>query len=378
MNCMQKSGKKMKIGILTYHRARNYGSALQAYALTHYLRAQDMDAEIIDYHTKAQDRMYSLFEPCKSFMSFIRNAQTILYYLQLKKKKKRFDEFLNHYIQLGKDKFDEKSDLSVLNAKYDKFICGSDQIWNYQCTDFTTAYLLDFVEDKSKCISYAPSIGIENIEPPYRDIYARLLSGFGALSAREKIGADCISDITGRVVETVPDPVLLLTKDEWLKIIPGRIMNGKYIFCYYIGDVPRMRDFAISMHKKTKLPLVVVNMNLRDQLYINKKEYSAGPLEFLSLLKNCEYVCTNSFHAVMFSILFHKNFWVFTNSNKGSSKSRIEHITSYYGLTQRVINTTVPLPHDTEEQINFFDIDKKIEEYGSIGRIFLKNSLGYS
>ena len=374
MNCIQ--NKKQKIGILTYHRAENYGSALQAYALTHYLIQKGYDAEIIDYHSSAQDKMYSIFKPYRSGKDLIRNLQIACHFFSLKKKKDRFESFLSAYVKISKESFNEESDLSILNQRYDLFICGSDQIWNYQCCDFTKAYLLDFVQDKTKCISYAASLGIEQFDDAHKELYRDHLSEFYRISVREKIGAEYISALTGRTVATVPDPVMLLNAKDWNELICKPKIKRKYIFCYFIGDVVGMRDFAVKMKKKKNLPLVVVNINLRDEFYINKKKYSAGPTEFLSLLNNSEYICTNSFHAVVFSLLFHKNFWVFSSVDKLSSKSRIENITEYFDLQSRVINCEKALPDNIIEPIDYSDVDRKIDQLREVGVAFLNESLG--
>lgn len=365
----------MKIGTITYHKSYNYGSALQAYALNRYLRNNGYEAEVINYHSTAQDSLYNLFEPVCSLMSVVRNIQSIFEYKNLKTHKKRFDAFIDAYIRLSKDEYNEDSDLRKLNEEYTHFICGSDQIWNPSCADFTDAYLLSFVCDKKKCFSYAASLGKDSIDELWREKFKECLSQFGGIAVREESGRRVISDLLDRDVDIVPDPVILLSADEWLDVsVPVKI-KGKYILCYFIGDVEGMRYFAQKMKKKTGLQLVVIYKNIRDVLYKNKKYYSCGPREFISLVKNCEYVCTNSFHAVMFSLIFEKNFWVFEDLKSGSAKSRIETITARTHLEHRVLNSEKRFPENVEEKIDYSGIKAILESLAKTGREYIEKCL---
>jgi hypothetical protein len=328
---------RLKAGIITYHRSYNYGSALQAYALNRFLRENGIEAKTIDYKTKRQQDLYRIFEPSNSAMAIARNFQSLLYLGRLKKHIKLFDSFLQEEIPIT-ETFTCPKKLRILNEEFDYFICGSDQIWNPNCIDFDDSYLLSFVKNKSKCISYAPSIAISYIPNKWEKTFKEDLSGFRALSVREKKGTEVIRKLTRREVVTVLDPVFLISAEAWRELAICHIKKP-YILCYFIGDVTGMRDYAKRMKKILKLPLVVVYKNLRDMLYINQKEYDTGPKEFLGLIKNADYICTNSFHAVAYSLLFRKNFWAFCDIDKPlSAGSRIEHILEITGFQNRLLN----------------------------------------
>lgn len=330
---------KKWIGIITYHKAYNFGSVLQAYALNKYLRDLGHDVETIDFQTDKQAQLYNIFEPVKSLFSIARNLQSLRFLRSLRLHRKRFDEFLREFIPTSETVYLSFDDLNNADLHYDVYICGSDQIWNPNCQDFDEAYLLAFVKDKTKCIAYAPSVASHYINPQYHSLFRKQLKDFEVLSVREKSGAAVISEIIGREPTVVLDPVFLLNADKWRELIAASPVKQKYIFCYFIGDVAGMRHFARKMHKATGLPLVVVYKNIRDQLYRNIKIYSAGPVEFLSLIAHAEYICTNSFHAVAFSVIFMKNFWVFVDdANIHSSKSRIFDFTEMIGLENRVLS----------------------------------------
>lgn len=330
----------MKIAVITYHRAINYGSALQAYALNRFLNKQnEVECRTIDYIPKGQTLYYKKFEKVKTVMSILRNMQTLFYLNQLNKKEKNFELFLNKDILLTPNKYYSKKELNEIDD-FDLYICGSDQIWNPNCIDFTSAYLLDFVDDKSKCISYSPSIAVNKLENKQIELFREKIESFRNVSIREINGKQILKEneiYNGEVTVTL-DPVFLLEKEEWDLIASPVVIPNKYIFCYFIGDIEGMRTYAIKLRKKYNLPIIVVYQNLRDMLYINKKIYSAGPREFLFLLKNATYVFSNSFHAVAFSIIYSKRFGVYLNRDiKGNANSRIDGILGQLNLTQCII-----------------------------------------
>ncbi len=366
----------MKIGILTYHRAENYGSALQAYALSSYLNRNGIDAEVIDFHTKSQDDIYKLFEKNSSLMSVARNIFTIFYYKDLISRKKKFSIFRSQYLPLSNE-YISKKQLEKTNDIYDVFICGSDQIWNTRCADFSGAYLLDFVHDREKCISYAASMGTEVFDDKFVEDFKMNLNGFGQLSMREKVGCDIVSKIIGREIEEVPDPVFLLDKKEWQQLASNSKLHikSKYIFCYFIGDVCNMRKFSQKLRKKTGFDLIVVNPNLRDMLYINKKFYNVGPIDFVYLLNHAEFVCTDSFHATAFSIILQKKFWVFTGEDNVSSKSRIDNILQKMNLLDRKMTKVQLQNFDIQKKIDFTKNKNNLLNYAEKGKSFIKRSL---
>ena len=375
-SCFKKEEIVMKAGIITYHRAYNYGSALQNYALNYYLRSEGVDAATIDYQNENQENMYKIFQPNNGVMSVLRNIQSLMYYKDLKLHKKRFDSFLLEYIPMT-ESIRSSEKLSELNKIFDYFICGSDQIWNASCYDFDKSYLLDFVKDKKKCVSFAPSIAIAEIPEDWNEMFREHIIDYKAVSLREQKGADFISKVINKPVPVLMDPVFLLSEEEWSKLSVELELKNPYIFCYFIGDVRGMREFAKNMRKATKLPLVVVYKNIRDMAYPNKKLYGTGPREFLGLIKNAEYICTNSFHATAFSIIFKKNFWAFTDIEHAiSAGSRIDNITSLFGLKNRVLNYTNMDKVNFTEQIMFTDEMMKIRENKSDeAKSFLKNAL---
>ena len=366
----------MKIGIITFHRAENYGSALQAYALNRYLNENGFHAETIDFQMKQQKQMYRIFTGMNSLQSIMRNALSLLKYKDLKLRKKRFEEFLSNYVRLSKQRYTDADRLAELNTDYDYFICGSDQIWNYHCVDFCDTNLLNFVDNKNKCISYAASMGVSAIEDAaVRSSFKTLLHHFKAISVRENAAKETLEKLLGRHVEVTPDPVVLIERAGWDRIAPPRLIKDKYLLCYYIGHIEDMREFGRRISRETGFQIVLINKNIRDVFYHNHKFYSAGPREFLSLIKHAEFICTDSFHATLFSLIFHKNFWVFMKQGNVNSNSRIEHILKMVGMQDRMIEPNMAQNIDYSKTIDFSNIDQELVHYRYKGVRFIEDTL---
>lgn len=366
--------KKLKdIAIITYSRAYNYGSALQAYALNYFLSKLGYNVKTIDYTTKRQQAIYRIFEPYKGVLSILRNLQSMLCYYKLCRHKHKFNEFVDRKIPQTQ-KISSTQQFVEMNEKYDYFICGSDQIWNAQCDDFDTNYMLSFVKDKNKCIAYAPSLGAGADNPQTSNMIRQYASRFKAISSRETRSTEIIEKATHKKVQSVLDPVFLLSAEEWIEISASPIVKGDYILGYFIGDVVGMRNFAANVHRKWNLPIVVIYKNLRDMKYGFSNHYEAGPADFITLVKNAKCVITNSFHAISFSLIFRVNFWAFVD--KSTNDSRIKGLLNDVGLSNRIIDAELSLEVDAMTPIKYGSLDmlafkKKI----SLSKKFLTDNI---
>lgn len=365
----------MYIGIITYHRAENYGSVLQAYALNKYIRELDSryKVETIDYYSETQQKMYKLFQSNTGLMNIIRNLHTYIYKKALLKKKKSFDEFIQKYIPLSANIGSDVESLIQYAKKYTICICGSDQIWNTHCEDQDVNYFLSFAYNAYK-IAYAPSLGITQFNDKDKEVFKKYLPDFDALSVREKTGADFLQNLIHRSIAVVADPVFLLDKDQWKYISRPPSYKGKYILCYFIGDVSGMRPFVKKVEKATGYRAIVILKNLRDIKYCFKTQFSAGPEDFVGLIKNAEYVITSSFHAVAFSIIFNKKFWVFTGDSS-KPNSRITHICEICNLNSRILNSETWNTCLYDTPIDYEFVNEKMEKYKYYSAKFLENNI---
>lgn len=330
----------MRIGILTFHRAVNYGACLQAYALKRYIENKKLDVQIIDYRSKYIEDLYSNpFSKGTTLKTKIRNC--ITWNIQ-KERNNKFNNFISEYLQCNeKTSIFDKSELKKIESSYDKIIVGSDQVWSTLCTSNDTTYYLDFLNDNKKKFSYAASFGIISNDFHKSEKLKSLLSKFTGLSVRENIGYEVIKKMIGRESTLCVDPTFLLKQEDWktLSMSSGMPSIGeKYILVYSLSMPQSIVDYAEDLSKKMKLKVIYFTLNNLFSLKNKRKVINGSPIDFINYFANSQYVITNSFHGTAFSLIFNKDFTVFKNSNKKHDNSRLENILSLAGLKDRMIN----------------------------------------
>ncbi len=378
----------MKIGIMTFHKSINYGSVLQAYALALKLKNMGHEVEIIDYEQCNYGYQYNPIKMPVSFSALKHDFVNIFLIRTMFNRKSGFEKFRKKYLPLTDKEYFYGDDLSELDNKYDFLICGSDQIWNTNASDFDMAYFFPFAENTPK-ISYAPSLNLgelSNAKNPRK--LKKCIMKFKALSAREDAGKDKILKFieNKKNVKVVLDPTLLNYKDDYEEISSKRVVKEKYIFFYsvnYAEDAVKAVEFLSNM---TGLPVYTLPagkgtralLKIKTQRKINVCRDSVAPEDFLSLIKYADYVVTNSFHGTAFSIIFEKNFFsirsdVGTDSNK--IDARLYNILSYLDLQERYLFLDEFIKFDIDKPISYKEVNKKREKQIIESVDFLKNNL---
>lgn len=320
----------MKAGIITFHRAINYGAVLQTYALQTALRQMNIASEVIDYRCPKIEENYREYR-CKDIL---RHAKPLLNF-QYYRKNQKFTHFLRRNICFSNICYRNHEELRETEPQYDTFVTGSDQVWNPFCTDWDTAFLLDFVSTSSKKNSYAASFGLLKIPPRWQNQCRQFLNDFHGLSVREQQGREIIQQALGKTAAVHLDPVFLLSHDEWKSIakIPGK---KNYILVYLMQNSRLLLDFAAELSRKTGCGIVMIQSGLRRPIHA-KYIRCAGPEDFVGCIANAEYVVTNSFHGTAFSIIFHKNLFVGLLDESSPVNSRLENILDFFKLKDRLI-----------------------------------------
>ena len=319
-----------KIGIITLSGHYNHGNRLQNFALQETLKTLGFTVETIwNEDCKLTVKLKRKFKLCASFILAIFNFKNKRFYI---KRYKKFKSFSKKYIRQSKFKLIINKMSKKINNYYDYFVVGSDQIWNYTLFDITGKEFLDF-SSYDKNIAYAPSLGISNIESKWKDFYIDNLKNIKYLSCREEEGAKIIRDLTNRECPVVLDPTMLLDKEEWIKIIskPEFMTNKKYILLYFLGNISEEYNDEIKRIAEEK------NYEIINILDITSNYYMCDPSEFLYLIKNASLVCTDSFHASVFSIIFEIPFLVFDRVQERlkSMNSRLNTLLSNFLLEDR-------------------------------------------
>ena len=306
----------MKIGILTFHRVYNYGAVLQSYALQKVIKQLGYDVEIIDYWCDYIYRPYSIENfKTKSFTDYIMGICGRIIYNFRKKKTKRFQKSIQYSPKVN------QNNIKALNDRYDLFLVGSDQVWNYPLTNFDTTYLLDFITDNNKKVSYAASFGVKTIDDKYKETYAKLLSEFSSISVRESTGVSIVRELINKDVPMVADPVILLTSDEWESLAHMPKEKG-YILVCQLGFSSSTINFVEMLSKKTNKKVISLPFPM-GKFIPCKWGLTKGPADLIGLIKNADYIVTSSFHGALLSIMFEKKFFVEIPKNTAFMSTRI-------------------------------------------------------
>lgn len=319
----------MKIGILTFHRAINYGAALQARALCSAV-GRFCDCELVDYRSRNPE--FAFLRGRKGFaLEWGLLGRAILSRFVYRKRRKKFRAFLDGII--SEKTFRGGRRLRSAGEEYAAFITGGDQIWNPRLTGFDEAYLLGFAGDKVKKYSYAASTGSAEALSLLPESHLALIGRYSGISVRERDLAGRLSERLGLRVQYHLDPVFLMDAGWWSEIaIPPE--DRGYLLYYELPGSGRMLSYAREASRKLGIRLVAVPYGLR-RLPGIAYAAGAGPGEFAGLVQNAGHVVTNSYHGMALSILFQRPLTVEYPS--GAAGERLRDLVSLLGLEDRVL-----------------------------------------
>lgn len=348
--------EKQRAGILTlYHGNHNFGGLLQAYALPKVLREYfRIETEQIDYIPAAS--IAGIKTPKKAKKSLFDYCYQSIYQLgiiffhtvckkHLQQRNQAFERFMK---EIPHSQMAYTSDsIPKSLAQYQVFVCGGDQIWNPILVDQNIeVYTLQFVPSGIKKIAYAPSMAILETTSNFERIMRKGLNALDAVSVREKKSVSFLKSFTNKKIDVVVDPVLLMTENEWTDMASEPQKEEKYILCYLLGDRiehrTAIKKFAQKMHLSIlTFPHIFLNVVRKCDLFFGDiHDYTSGPREFLGLIKNAEFVITDSFHACVFSMIFKTPFVVFERNKigeKGNMNSRIYDFLEEYHLERQLV-----------------------------------------
>ncbi len=356
----------MKIGVLTYHRADNFGAVLQAYALITFLRQKGFDAEIIDYRYSRIEAQYHLFNPTILFQRkniIITLREYLKRFLNIKdrlSRKRKFELFREHYLPQS-----QSYRKIVKPLKYDLIITGSDQVWNFHLNKGSEAiYLLDFpVHEATRKVAYAASSERNGLARIDKMKLKDSLDKFFSISVREDFLRDELRRIVNRRIEVCIDPTFLLDKEQYLRIANKPSATG-YIFVYHMTYVPEWLPFIKEIAERKGLKVVEIyggfNIRNSDTLIANW-----GPLDVIGYIANAEMVFTTSFHGLALSLILNKDVWVV---NKGDNL-RQRNMLGMAGLSDRLLND----PNDySGDSIDYAEVMSNLSPYIEKSKNFLK------
>jgi hypothetical protein len=354
----------MRIGISTFQWADNYGAVLQAQALQSFLISQRHKVEIINFQP---------FKTPKGIKQLLaKNPTATLKKWESAYKRNLFENFRQKHMIRTPEVFHKAEDLKLLANRYDLLITGSDQVWNPKWLDQADGLrdfcFLKFAGEKTKKISYAASFGhgsATTIGETWQSKIGGDLQSFFAISVREESGINIVSQLVNRsdAIQTA-DPTLLLGKDHYERLIGGAQKRQAFVFSYMLHglgrDAEKLEQFLCAENQK------LLRCDAKQGLF--KKGYVLPkPTEWLRLIRDARFVVTNSFHAVVFCLIFHTPFAaVLIEGEMGSMNSRILDLLGKVGLKDRAIYKNQEILSSSIGQ----EIDwKKVEENLSLIRL---------
>ena len=335
----------MSIGIINVQWFDNPGAVLLCYAMQYEISYLGFESEVIDFTSGGGSKykpslIKKVTNKCKRELDKIALGTVKIngksFGSLLRERHCKYEKFRKDYL-IRTDSFNNQDNAQL--QCYDTYIVGSDVVWKPEIVKSQDAkvYFLDFLDDKSnaKRISFAASVGTNEIAELQKLVkqYKYYLDKFDYISMREKESAEFFRKYIEKDIETLIDPVFLLQKAEYSRLINEIEQAEKYIYFYMLAPNEEMVNFAEKLVKETEYT-IIYDIHDLDNLYLEKKfgkyghaSIDDGPIEFLKRIRNAEVVITNSFHGTAFSLIFEKNFYTFGCINAGINVSlRMENI----------------------------------------------------
>ena len=370
-----------KIGVCTYLH-ENYGSCLQAYALSKTLNKLGYQVRFFERKRTIVIAMkYALITLFTNPSSFFKKLllktglkKNETKYNMTEEQKDKIINFKKNNLKIQYCTFTEMKKLST-TQEYVAFISGSDQIWGGEKLYWTGFEFLTFAPDKKK-IAYAPSIGT-NIAWYNKAKFRKNIKKFNLASVREQQAADEIYAITKLRLEVLPDPTVLLEKSDWENLCKdSSVIKDEYILTYFLDNLSEIaisHILKLKVEKEYKIVNILNSNNISEKIDLDSN-IEASPEEWTSLISKSKIVCTDSFHGTMFALIFHKEFYVYERQYKetGSQASRIINVLNQTGLSNRFV---IDESQDISSQIDWIAIDKISEQNRSRGKKFLEEAI---
>ena len=318
-----------KAGIITFLHNDNFGSSLQAYALQKTMRDLGYECVHLDYQPDRNEKIRNLLASgnnLKLVLEGIRKKQVKAGQAGAQRKSRAIPAFYEKYMQLS-PRCRNRKELKEHSRDCDLLLCGSDQIWNPVWLN--EAYFLTFADEKTPRIAYAASLGVIRMPKASKARKIRKWTeGFRAISVREKEGAALLKQMTGKKADVMPDPVCLLSKEEWNEVAGKASAGAPYMLCYFIGENPEYWRRVRELQDETGLQVLVMPVNADSFSCGYELLDGAGPAEFLAAVRDAACFCTDSFHGLVFGTIFETRTELirrYREEDPESKNSRVDH-----------------------------------------------------
>lgn len=328
----------MKIGLLTFHCAQNYGAVLQCYATQEFLKSKGYDVEVVDYRPDYLLRPYRLFNiqrlacgnPVKSCINLIKE---LIQFPRRGYRQWAYRRFANKYLSLS-----ATATKDTIPAYYDTYLVGSDQIWNPRLTHgFDDAYFCRFAfpKENKRYIAYAASMEAKELSAEAKQFYQETLNHFDAVSVREGDLAKLLQPLTSRPIPQVLDPTLMADPHIWNTFATQRTTKKKYVVIYQGRSNKESERIAKDIAKQVGGEVIILSTWF--SLSRGEKHRNIAPEKFVNIIRNAACIITTSFHGTAFSIIFNRPFYTIRMNDGADTRS--QSLLESLNLQDRMIST---------------------------------------
>ena len=372
----------------------NYGTSLQGYAMLKKIQQLGYQCEVINYK-----KCLTLNQKLHFIINAIRSGEAKTLYARLVRKR-----ILQKHPQYAEgirlrteavNKYKEKKLIPLFHEyvgydalhegskNYSAVVVGSDQVWTPMSLPNKFFNLL-FVDDSVPKIAYASSFGVSEIPQFQKKATGKYLNRFAYIGVREQRGKEIVDSLSHQTAQVVADPTLLLSREEWEAEISDSPINETepYIFCYFLGNNQNARKAANKLKAKTGLKIITIkHMDEyvpEDEKFGDEAPYYVDPNDFVKYISKATYVCTDSFHCSVFSIIFHRQFMTFyrfANTSKTGRNSRIDSLFNVLGINKKHIYNEEDIQKNINEPINWQEVDRNLSQLRNESIEFLNKAL---
>lgn len=363
----------MKVGVLTFHSALNVGAVLQAYALQTHLNSLGHQVEFIDYQPNQRSLKLRNFIGKGVKATFCKWKD--LYWTRFYTSKERF----NAVLQIGSDHYQTFGELQSNPPLYDAYIAGSDQIWNFGFSrKFDAAYFLAFGDEKTKRIAFSASLGQNRIPEKLKEAFTENLKRFDMISVREKNSVELIAPLAGesKRVEHICDPTFLLPPEHFEPIEERPETSKGYVVSYVLPHYEMSEDLVEAYYfvaKELSLPLINIKNPNTCYRFDKVENCVVTPQKWLGYIRHAELAICCSFHAVVFSLIYHKPFIVISPYENNRILSLLDEV----GLSEHFV-----LAFDKDQirsiisaEVDWTKVDEYFNEERRKGASFLRKAM---
>lgn len=377
---IDKTNRKLKVGVLTMHRVVNYGSYLQAYATQKVFELLCCECELIDYVYPNKWHFKNGLIRSRNIKAIIASLLSNFGLTFIDKMRNAIQKSAKKHYKLSSKTYKTPNQIQNNPPKYDIYVTGSDQTWNFNYTKGDPTFLLSFVPESATKISFSASIANKYIDERYKAIFTQYLKQYNAVSIRDKNGNKIIKEILGKEAKITLDPTLMLTREEWLEFVENENDakdEVKFILFYMLSYAfdPGTYIYRLLVDLQKKTGFVIYSLSeIPEEYNLNYELFKAiEPELFISLFSKASYVVTSSFHGTAFAVNFGVPLYSVIK-NIDSDDDRQKTLLTNLNLT----NCLVPINKSFNDIEPYYDVkvvNLKLEELRTETFDFLRKNI---